>query len=53
VNQRIGMAKKLLEGRALDITEVGLAVGYSTPSAFTAAFRKVVGCTPTDFRRRL
>ena len=53
VIQRIGMARKLLEDRALNITEVGLAVGYGTPSAFTAAFRKIVGCTPTDFRRRL
>jgi AraC family transcriptional regulator len=52
VIQRIGMARKLLEDRALSITEVGLAVGYGTPSAFTAAFRKIVGCTPTDFRRR-
>jgi AraC family transcriptional regulator len=53
VIQRIGMARKLLEDGALNITEVALAVGYGTPSAFTAAFRKVVGCTPTDFRRRL
>jgi len=53
VIQRIGMAKKLLEDRALNITEVGLAVGYGTPSAFTAAFRRIAGCTPTDFRRRL
>jgi AraC family transcriptional regulator len=53
VIQRIDMAKKLLEDRVLNITEVGLAVGYGTPSAFTAAFRKIVGCTPTDFRRRL
>jgi AraC family transcriptional regulator len=51
--QRIGMAKKLLADRALNITEVGLGIGYATPSAFTAAFRKIVGCTPTDFRRRL
>jgi AraC family transcriptional regulator len=53
VIQRIGMARKLLEDGALNITEVALAVGYGTPSAFTAAFRKIVGCTPTDFRRRL
>jgi AraC family transcriptional regulator len=53
VIQRIEMARKLLEDRVLNITEVGLAVGYGTPSAFTAAFRKIVGCTPTDFRRRL
>ena len=53
VIKRIDMARKLLEDRVLSITEVGLAVGYGTPSAFTAAFRKIVGCTPTDFRRRL
>jgi len=53
VIQRIDMARKHLEGRVLNITEVGLAVGYGTPSAFTAAFRKIVGCTPTDFRHRL
>jgi AraC family transcriptional regulator len=53
VIQRIGMAKKLLEDKVLNITEVGLAVGYGTHSAFTAAFRKIVGCTPTDFRRPL
>jgi AraC family transcriptional regulator len=53
VVQRISMAKKLLEDKALTITEVGLAAGYGTPSAFTAAFRKIVGCTPSDFRRRL
>jgi len=53
VIQRIGMARKLLEDGALNITDVALAVGYGTPSAFTAAFRKIVGCTPTDFRRRL
>ena len=53
VLQRIGFAKKLLEDRPLSVTEVGLSVGYGTPSAFAAAFRKVVGVTPTDFRRSL
>jgi len=53
VLQRIGFAKKLLEDRLLSVTEVGLSVGYGTPSAFAAAFRKVVGVTPTDFRRSL
>src|SRR6202789_837550 len=53
VIQRIDMARKLLEDRVLNITEVGLAVGYGTPSAFTAAFNKIGGCTPTDFRPKL
>jgi AraC family transcriptional regulator len=53
VLQRIRFAKKLLEDRLLSVTEVGLSVGYGTPSAFAAAFRKVVGVTPTEFRRSL
>jgi len=53
VLQRIGFAKKLLVDRLLSVTEVGLSVGYGTPSAFAAAFRKVAGVTPTDFRRSL
>lgn len=31
--------------------EVALANGYETPEAFARAFRKVVGQTPTEFRR--
>lgn len=53
VLQRIGFAKKLLEDHRFSVTEVGLSVGYETPSSFAAAFRKVVGLTPTDFRRSL
>jgi AraC-like DNA-binding protein len=53
VLQRIGFAKKLLEDHRLSVTEVGLSVGYETPSSFAAAFRKAVGLTPTDFRRSL
>jgi AraC family transcriptional regulator len=35
------------------ITEVALAVGYQTASAFTAAFRRHTGTTPSDYRRLL
>jgi AraC family transcriptional regulator len=50
---RVERAQGFLAQPALSITEVALAVGYSTPSAFTAAFRRVTGTTPTEFRRRL
>lgn len=49
--QRIQLARKLLAEPYLSVTEVGLAVGYGTPSAFSAAFRKLVGMTPTAYRR--
>jgi AraC family transcriptional regulator len=53
VMQRIGEARRLLAMPELPVTEVALSVGYQTPSAFTAAFRKLVGVTPSEFRRRL
>lgn len=53
VMQRIGEARRLLGIAELPVTEVALAVGYQTPSAFTAAFRKLMGMTPSEFRRRL
>jgi AraC family transcriptional regulator len=53
VNERIKRARKLLADPALHVTDIALAVGYGTPSSFTASFRKQVGMTPTDFRRRL
>ena len=51
--ERIALSRKLLAEPYLSITDVGLAVGYGTPSAFTAAFRKLVSQTPTEFRRAL
>jgi len=51
--QRIQRAKALLTDPKLPITDVALTVGYQTPSAFAATFRKIVGVTPTEFRRRL
>jgi AraC family transcriptional regulator len=43
----------LLASPELPVTEVALSVGYQTPSSFTAAFRKMTGLTPSEFRRRL
>ncbi len=51
--QRIAYAKTLLEDRTLRIIDVALVVGYETQSSFSASFRKVVGLTPSEFRRRL
>jgi len=35
------------------VTQIGLAVGFSETSSFTAAFRKVTGLTPTAYHRSL
>lgn len=53
VGERIERARALLTDPRLPVTEVALSVGYQTPSSFAAAFRKVVGATPSEFRRQL
>lgn len=50
--RRIEHAKALLAAR-LSVTEVGLRVGFSETSSFTAAFRKATGITPTAYMRSL
>jgi AraC family transcriptional regulator len=52
-NCRIEWAKSLLAERAASVTDIGLTVGYSETSSFSAAFRKATGCTPTDYHRNL
>lgn len=51
--QRIGRARELLADPKLAITDIALAVGYETPSAFAASFRKVTGASPSQFRRQI
>jgi AraC family transcriptional regulator len=52
-HQRIERAKALLARPALSVTEIGVAVGFSETSSFTAAFRKATGLTPTAYHRSL
>jgi AraC family transcriptional regulator len=52
-DRRIELAKTLLAKPMSSVTDVGLAVGFSETSSFTAAFRKATGLTPTAFRRSL
>jgi AraC family transcriptional regulator len=47
------LAQRLLNDPNLSISEIALAVGYATPSAFAATFRRIVGKTPRSFRRSL
>jgi AraC family transcriptional regulator len=51
--QRMMVARRLLADPHISISEIALAVGYATPSAFSATFRKIVGVTPGGFRRSL
>ena len=49
-SRRIERAKLLLAKPAPSVTDIGLTVGYSETSSFTAAFHKTTGVTPTTYR---
>jgi len=49
---RLMEAMRLL-GSGAKVTHAALEAGYSTPSAFIAAFRKALGTTPTAYFKRL
>lgn len=49
--QRIARAEELLIDPNITITQVAMLCGFSSPAAFTRAFRGVKHCTPTDYRR--
>lgn len=50
---RISRARQLLAEPSVAVTDIALAVGYQTPSAFASSFRRFVHVTPTEFRRAL
>jgi AraC family transcriptional regulator len=51
LHRRIETAKSMLADLGCSVTEVGLSLGYSQTSSFSAAFRKVTGFAPREFRR--
>jgi AraC family transcriptional regulator len=51
LSARISVAKEMLPKRDLSIDDVALAVGFSSASQLNRVFRKLIGVTPTIFRR--
>jgi AraC family transcriptional regulator len=51
--RRIERAKILLVEQARSVTEIGLDLGFSETSSFSALFRRLTGQTPSSFRRRV
>ena len=49
---RIEEAKQLLETTDQPLDDIAAEVGYGEPSAFRHLFRKLVGVTPSAYRRR-
>lgn len=52
-SRRMERAELLLAKRAFSVTDIGMTMGFGSTSSFTAAFRKAIGCTPTDYHRSL
>jgi len=52
-SRRIEHAKTLLARPASSVTDIGLNLGFSETSSFTAAFHRATGLTPTAYRRSL
>jgi len=51
IRQRIAKAQQLLQETDTSIIEVGMSVGYSSPSHFAQIFRRETGLSPTHYRR--
>lgn len=49
---RMRRARSLLAEGRMPVAEVARAVGYSTPAAFSSAFRRETGLSPTAWRTR-
>jgi AraC family transcriptional regulator len=49
---RLEQAMNMLRDTDTSIVSVAAALGYASQTAFTAAFRRLTGATPSDWRRR-
>lgn len=49
--QKIETAKHMLVNSILDVAEVSEALAFSSPSFFSATFRKYTGMTPSEYQR--
>ena len=49
---RMTRAREMLEFSRSAVDEIALCVGYDDAGAFRRVFRKIVGLTPSDYRRR-
>jgi AraC family transcriptional regulator len=49
---RLEQAKAMLRDPSMPIVSIAAELGYGSQTAFAAAFRRLTGETPTDWRRR-
>ena len=51
--KRIEKAMELLESTTLKIYEIAEKVGFADPHYFGISFKKMTGCTPTEYANRV
>jgi AraC-like DNA-binding protein len=51
IQWRMSVARDALRRQSMTITELATAIGYESESAFSTAFRRVVGISPAAFRK--
>lgn len=51
-NERVNLAKKLLQTTNMKVFEVSAATGFSSPKYFTFVFKQAVGLAPLEFQSR-
>ena len=47
------VAKKMLEDPRLNIKDIGSASGYTDSNYFARVFKRMAGCTPTEYRANM
>jgi AraC-like DNA-binding protein len=52
VRYRMEQACRLLRDTALSVQEIGERVGYQEPLNFSRSFKRSVGLSPTEYRKR-
>ncbi|MGH0218364.1 helix-turn-helix domain-containing protein [Sinorhizobium meliloti] len=52
IRRRVAKAQQLLQETDTSIIEIGMSVGYSSPSHFAQVFRRETGLPPSHYRRR-
>ncbi|WP_158813311.1 AraC family transcriptional regulator [Methylocapsa sp. S129] len=50
---RMALAKDALRRGAMTSSEIAFAIGFKSPSAFSTAFTRAIGCSPKSFVRAL
>ncbi len=50
--RRVERAKDLLASANLTVTEICMVVGFTSLGSFSRRFSELVGCSPSEYRRR-